>query len=44
MVHHRALCIVVCTIQQELVYPLCVLKFASANPNLLLHPSHHPLP
>ena len=45
MVYHRILNIALCVIQQDLVvYPFYMLKLASANPNLPLHPFPNSLP
>ena len=44
-VYHRILNIVLCAIQEDLViYPFCILKLTSANPNLPLHPFPNSLP
>ena len=44
MVYHVILNIVLCAIQQDLVYSLYVQKLTSAKPNLPLHPSLNCLP
>ena len=44
MVYHSILNIVLCAIQQDLVYPFYIQKLTSAKPNLPLHPSLNSLP
>ena len=44
MLYHRILNIVLCAIQQDLVYPFYIQKLTSAKPNLPLHPSLNSLP